>query len=191
MRHSSSSKPGTGPVPTEDWPAPGTPLLEARGLTKVYGRRRGGSGAQAEVAVRRADLALLRGECLGVVGESGSGKTTLADCLAGLSAPTEGEVRYRGTVVNGPGMRARIPRVRGVQMVYQDPLSSLNPRRTVGSVIAEILHVHRLRARSEVEGRVYELLGLVGLGSELAERRPRRLSGGQQQRAAIARALAR
>jgi ABC-type glutathione transport system ATPase component len=173
---------------SEPWPR-GEPLLEARGLTKVYGRQRKGERA-ADQAVKDADLALLSGECLGIVGESGSGKTTLADCLAGLSVPTSGEVRYRGSSVNAAGMRPRVPRVRGIQMVYQDPFSSLNPRRDVGSIISEILRVHRLRSRRDVQDRVHELFGLVGLGPELSGRRPRRLSGGQQQRVAIARALA-
>jgi ABC-type glutathione transport system ATPase component len=106
------------------------------------------------------------------VGESGSGKSTLADCVAGLSVPTEGEVRYAGEVVNAPGRRPRLPRAGGVTVVFQDPYSSLNPRRTVGSVLGEILTVHRLRSRGEVAGRVGELLDRVGLSGDVAARRP-------------------
>ena len=171
--------------------APDEPLLEVRGLTKVFGgRRRFGGGSPEVVAVRDASLAIARGDCLGLVGESGSGKSTLADCVAGLSVPTRGEVRYGGEVVNAPGRRPQLPRAHGVTVVFQDPFSSLNPRRTVGSVLAEILSVHRLRPREAVQGRVEELLDRVGLAADVADRRPDRLSGGQRQRVAIARALA-
>jgi len=153
------------------------PLLEVRELTKVYA---GPGGA----AIRSVSLALGEGECLGIVGESGSGKTTLAHCMAGLLEPSSGQVLFRGEVVNQAGHRARVPRVRGVQIVFQDPTSSLNPRRTAGSVLGEILHVHGL------PGSVAELLAQVGLTADVSGSRPARLSGGQQQRVAIARALA-
>jgi ABC-type glutathione transport system ATPase component len=124
------------------------------------------------------------------VGESGSGKTTLANCLAGLLEPSAGTVTYQGEIIAGPGINRRFPRVRGIQIVFQDPASSLNPRRKIGSTLAEVIRVHALRPRDAVGARVEELLGLVGLDRELASRRPRRMSGGQQQRVAIARALA-
>jgi ABC-type glutathione transport system ATPase component len=171
-------------------PAPihaGTPLLAAERLTKVYPG--GARGSPPKPAVDSVSLELRTGECLGVVGESGSGKTTLADCMAGLSVPSQGAVRYRAEIVNAPPPTG-ITRVKKVQMVHQDPSSSLNPRREVGSVLMEILRVHRLRPRHEINDRVEELLSLVGITPELAGRRPRRLSGGQQQRVAIARALA-
>jgi len=141
-------------------------------------------------AVRRVSFDLDRGETLALVGESGSGKTTLANCLAGLLAPSAGTVSYLGEVISAPGLTRRFPRVQGIQIVFQDPASSLNPRRTVGSVLAEIIQVHSLRNKGETPTRVHELLGLVGLDEEIARRRPRHLSGGQQQRVAIARALA-
>jgi peptide/nickel transport system ATP-binding protein len=165
------------------------PVLAAENVTKVYGGD-GRTGQLRDAAVSEVTIELRAGECLGIVGESGSGKTTLAYCLAGLSTLTGGVVRYHGAVVNELGSRSRVPRVHGVQMVYQDPLASLNPRRQVGSVLTEILRVHRLRPRKEIGDRVLELLALVGLQPEFASRRPRQLSGGQQQRVAIARALA-
>jgi oligopeptide transport system ATP-binding protein len=151
-----------------------------------YGRR----GQLAEAAVYSASITVGYGECLGIVGESGSGKTTLANCLAGLLRPTSGRVLFRGEVVNEAARAPTVPRVRGVQIVFQDPGSSLNPRRTVGSVLREILSVHRLVDRKDVTERLNELLRDVGLPSGVAGVRPARLSGGQQQRVAIARALA-
>jgi ABC-type glutathione transport system ATPase component len=164
-------------------------LLECRGLTKVYPQARRGAGAHPP-ALEDVTVGVARGECLGLVGESGSGKTTLANCLAGLLEPTDGTVAYLGEVISAQGSTSRFPRVNGIQIVFQDPASSLNPRRTVGSVLAEIIHVHSLRNKGEVPTRVRELLGLVGLDEAIARRRPRQLSGGQQQRVAIARALA-
>jgi ABC-type glutathione transport system ATPase component len=99
-------------------------------------------------------------------------------------------VSYDGEIICGPGLRPRFPRVRGIQIVFQEPASSLNPRRTVGSVLAEIIRVHRLCPAGLTRSRVSELLDMVGLDPALAPRRPDRLSGGQQQRVAIARALA-
>jgi oligopeptide transport system ATP-binding protein len=135
-------------------------------------------------------LSVRQGECLGVVGESGSGKTTLANCLAGLLVPSAGTVSYSGQIIWAPDVRAEFPRVRGIQVVFQDPASSLNPLRSVGSVLREIITVHRLRPKGTAQARADELLGLVGLDPSAGRRRPRRLSGGQQQRVAIARALA-
>ena len=152
-----------------------------------FGARRRRRGV---VAVSDASLEVFAGESVGLVGESGSGKTTLGLCVAGLLTPTSGRVRFRGEVVNAPGRRPSVPRRRGVQIVFQDPSSTLNPRRTVGSVLEEILRVHELCQRDSASARVAELLELVGLPPQLAARRPNRLSGGQRQRVAIARALA-
>lgn len=180
--------------------AAGAPLLSARGLRVEYGAhgtaragRRWWPGRRAAaptVAVRDVSLDVAAGRCLGLVGESGSGKTTLGSCLSGLLAPTAGEVVFRGETVSRPGRPARLPRVLGVQVVFQDPNSSLNPRRTVGSLLAEPLRVHSLRPRDEVPARCEELLSLVGLPATVLRRRPVALSGGQRQRVAIARALA-
>jgi len=164
-------------------------LLECRGLTKVYPKARRGA-AENPPAVEDVTAGVRRGECLGLVGESGSGKTTLASCLAGLLEPSAGTVAYLGEIISEPGSTRRFPRVQGIQIVFQDPASSLNPRRTVGSVLAEIIKVHSLRPKPEVTARVHELLGVVGLDEQIAARRPRQLSGGQQQRVAIARSLA-
>jgi peptide/nickel transport system ATP-binding protein len=157
------------------------PLLEARELTRSFGTAR---------AVSAVSLDVGQGECLGIVGESGSGKTTLANCMAGLLEPTSGQVLFRGEVVNEVGRRPRVPRVRGVQVVFQDPASSLNPRLTVGSVLGEILSVHHLAAGDAIDKSVSRLLTQVGLPADVGSVRPLRLSGGQQQRVAIARALA-
>jgi peptide/nickel transport system ATP-binding protein len=165
-------------------------VLAAQAVTKIYHGERRNRSAHPEAAVADATLGVRTGECLGIVGETGSGKTTLANCLAGLMTPTAGSVLFRGHIVNEPGKRPSVPRVRGVQVVLQDPGSSLNPRRTVVSVLREILLVHRLAASAEVPFRTVALLEQVGLPADVAHCRPNRLSGGQQQRVAIARALA-
>jgi ABC-type glutathione transport system ATPase component len=169
--------------------APVVPLLACEGLTKVFATAKRGRQSLPP-ALKDVTLGVRSGECLGVVGESGSGKTTLANCLTGLLHPTAGTVTYDGEVVCAGAMRRGFPRVHGIQIVFQDPASSLNPRRTVGSVLLEIIRVHDLRPKDAAGARVGELLGLVGLDPGLACSRPSRLSGGQQQRVAIARALA-
>jgi oligopeptide transport system ATP-binding protein len=176
-------------VPIRDQGTPAGWLLECGGLTKVYPKARRGEDNNPP-ALDDVTAGVRPGECLGLVGESGSGKTTLANCLAGLLEPSAGTVAYLGEIISAPGIIRRFPRVQGIQIVFQDPASSLNPRRTVGSVLAEIIKVHSLRPKNDVATRVHELLSLVGLDIEMAGRRPRRLSGGQQQRVAIARALA-
>lgn len=163
------------------------PILRVEELSVRFGARRRKRGT---AAVSDASLEVFAGESVGLVGESGSGKTTLGLCIAGLLTPTSGEVSFRGEVVNAPSRPPSVPRLRGVQIVFQDPSSTLNPRRTVGSVLEEILRVHGLRQKENVSERVAELLELVGLSPQLAGRRPNRLSGGQRQRVAIARALA-
>jgi oligopeptide transport system ATP-binding protein len=172
------------------------PLVEVRAVSLTYGRSprrltgRLRPSTPNAPALRPTSLQLRAGECFGLVGESGSGKTTLGNCIAGLARPTTGEVWYRGVVVNSAHGRPRLTRARGVQVIFQSPYTSLNPRRKVGSVLAEILRVHKLRPREQVWARVLELLEEVGLAPEHADVRPGRLSGGQRQRVAIARALA-
>ncbi|WP_435252722.1 dipeptide ABC transporter ATP-binding protein [Streptomyces tendae] len=164
------------PADAEHEPASAGVALEAVGLRRVFGR-----GARAFAAVDDVSLQVRRGEALGIVGESGSGKTTLGRMLVGLLAPSAGQVRREGVAVGG---------VRpDVQMVFQDPVSSLNPRRSVGESVAD-----PLRARGErdpaVRTRVAELLERVGLEPAHHGRYPHEFSGGQRQRIGIARALA-
>lgn len=166
---------------------PDAPLLEADAVTVSF-RTRG--SPEPFTAVSNATIELRASESLGVVGESGAGKTTLARCLAGLTAPTAGTIRYCGATANTAGARARMPRVRGVQVVFQDPGASLNPRRRVDSLLREVLRVHHMCEPEEEPARVTSLLAEVGLSPDVGARRPGRLSGGQQQRAAIARSLA-
>ncbi|MBA2559414.1 MAG: ABC transporter ATP-binding protein [Propionibacteriales bacterium] len=156
------------------------PVIEARKVSKSYGD---------VSAIREISLTVRPGEIVGLVGESGSGKSTLASCLGGLMRIDAGEVRYAGELVAGPGDTARVPRLSGVQMIFQDPHSSLNPRRSVGSVLSEIVRVHRMARGDAVSGLIAEALGRVGLGAEVTSERPSALSGGMCQRVAIARAL--
>jgi oligopeptide/dipeptide ABC transporter ATP-binding protein len=174
----------------------GTPILEVRDLVKRYaGRRSVPAAARRQpppllVALDEVSLALDRKETLGIVGESGSGKSTLAHCLVRLVEPDRGEVRLDGVDVLTAD-RNELRRVRRrIQLVYQDPYSSLNPRLTVGAAIGEPARVHDLVDRSAQAAFVAELLERVGLSPADAHRRPRQLSGGQRQRVAIARALA-
>jgi len=169
------------------------PLLEATGLS--VGFPIGGSIAarlRHEQRVLRAvdgvDLTIERGEALALVGESGSGKSTLARALTGLVPLDAGEVKLGGRVLRG-GRRSRADQ-RRVQMVFQDPYSSLNPRLTVGGMLHELLRVHHVVPRSEVESYSEELIRLVGLAPDSVHAYPRQFSGGQRQRVAIARALA-
>jgi oligopeptide/dipeptide ABC transporter ATP-binding protein len=138
-------------------------------------------------AVDGVDLEIRRGEALALVGESGSGKSTLALALSGLQPPSRGEIRFAGRVL--PRRRSRADQ-RRIQMVFQDPYSSLNPRLTVGGILRELVSVHHVVPSGQVQEYCTELLGLVGLGQDALRSYPRQFSGGQRQRVAIARALA-
>jgi oligopeptide transport system ATP-binding protein len=138
-------------------------------------------------AVDGVDLQIRRGEALGLVGESGCGKSTLGRCIVGLYEPTAGEIAYDGHVL--PHNRPRSDR-RRMQMVFQDPYSSLNPRMTVAQTLGELLRVHGMVPRNRVQDRCRELLELVGLTQQALHAYPRQFSGGQRQRVSIARALA-
>ncbi|WDZ86736.1 ABC transporter ATP-binding protein [Micromonospora cathayae] len=185
------------PAPAADTPAApagsgpvGEPLLVASDVRKSYRAGRGTGSARVH-AVDGVDLTVAAGETLGVVGESGCGKSTLARMLVGLERPDTGSVRFAGSdLATTRGGRRRELR-RAVQMVFQDPLTSLNPRLPVLDLIAEPLDVHRLvRGTAARRDRVAELLHLVGLAPDMMHRFPHEFSGGQRQRIGIARALA-
>ncbi len=189
MMHAAPRGPGAPPG------APPGALVEVRNLSKVYApagaffRRLAGGAPQRLVAVDEVSLAIRQGEIVSLVGESGSGKTTLGRAILRLVEPSAGEILFRGADLRGlsrPRMReAR----RHLQMIFQDPFSSLNPRMTVRAMLAEALRVHQVCPADAVERRVIELLELVGLSAGHADRYPRDFSGGQRQRIGIARAL--
>jgi len=167
------------------------PLLEVRHLTKEFTRRKGLFGKSTSVrAVDDVSFAIEKGETFGLVGESGSGKTTTGRCILRLIEPTSGEVVFDGRDVlglsRGDLRRAR----REMQIVFQDPYSSLNPRMRVADIVEEPLIIHRLGSRAERRARVKELFALVGLNPDHLERFPHEFSGGQRQRIGLARALA-
>lgn len=165
-------------------------LLEVSGLRKVYRLRRGVRAAANLVATDDISLEIDRGETLALVGESGSGKTTVGRCILRLEEPTAGEVRVDDQDVTGLPYRA-LRDLRGtMQMVFQDPLDSLNPRHTVGQLVAEPLLMHGIVDKRGLRIELERLFGIVGLGPQHIDRYPHQLSGGQQQRVGIARALA-
>lgn len=168
----------------------GEVLLDVRGATKDFPVGRGRRQATLR-AVRSVDLQVRRGETVAVVGESGCGKTTLGRMVTGLIRPTQGSIRLLGEDIGGMNGR-QLRRVRRhVQLIFQDPLGSLDPRMTVGRIVSEPLRVHRVETdRAALDRRVGDLLERCGLPASVMRRYPRMLSGGQQQRVGIARALA-
>lgn len=168
-------------------------LVRARNLQVHFPSRAGAVARRAEPvrAVDGVDLDIRRGETLGLVGESGCGKSTLGNALLRLVEPTAGTIELDGTDVTTLGRRGLRSLRRRVAMIFQDPYASLDPRSTIGDVVAEPLQVHGLHpGRDGRRRRVGELLELVGLPAAAAERYPHELSGGQRQRVGIARALA-
>jgi peptide/nickel transport system ATP-binding protein/oligopeptide transport system ATP-binding protein len=168
------------------------PLLEVRDLRKSFRLSAGRPGAprQQVHAVDGVSFNLHPGEILGLVGESGCGKSTIAKLVLRLLEPDGGSVRFAGQELIGLPGRALTPLRREMQMIFQDPFSSLNPRLRIGQTVAEPLLVHGLASRRTVRAQTIELLQTVGLGAEHYDRYPHEFSGGQRQRIGIARALA-
>ncbi|MDQ6951577.1 MAG: ATP-binding cassette domain-containing protein [Mariprofundales bacterium] len=170
-----------------------TPVLEAQGLQKRFGASKGWfgrGGNPGKAAVQRVSLSVNAGETLAIVGESGSGKSTTARMVMRLIEPDAGTVHWQGDIVSGLNNRALRPLRNRVQMVFQDPFASLNPRMTIENSIAEGLRVHQPKlTRTERRQRVAEMLGRCGLDAAMMARYPHQFSGGQRQRIGIARAL--
>ncbi len=166
-------------------------LLKVRDLVVHFPMGGGWFGGPSRLlrAVDGVDFDLKPGECLGLVGESGCGKSTVALSILGLVKPTRGTIALDGHDIAQPGERDRLALARTVQMVFQDPYASLNPRQTVRRTLEDPLKLHGVHAASEIEHRIAEMLAHVGLRPEHANRYPHEFSGGQRQRIGIARAL--
>ena len=169
------------------------PLLSVRGLTKYFGLRGGVFGRETDrvYAVNGVSFDVGAGETLGLVGESGCGKSTTGRCIMRLTPTSEGEIHFQGrdvTRLEGEDLRSLR---RDIQIIFQDPFASLNPRHTVRSIIGEALVIHRLaKSRRDIDAEVVRLLETVGLRADHMHRFPHEFSGGQRQRIGIARALA-
>jgi oligopeptide transport system ATP-binding protein len=167
------------------------PLLEVRNLAVHFPFRRGLFGEHGVIrAVDGVSFTIRPGETLGLVGESGCGKTTTARAIIGLIRPTAGEVRLAGTRIDGLSPREMFPHRRDVQMIFQDPYASLNPRMTVRTIVQEPMDIFGLHDPRDRQLEVMRLLDLVGLNPRFLNRYPHEFSGGQRQRIGIARALA-
>lgn len=168
-----------------------TPLLSVQNLTKYFPAREGFFRRDHKLvhAVDGVSLEMSEGEVLGLVGESGSGKTTTGRLILRLIEPTGGSVLYRGENIFQMEKKKLRQIRREIQIIFQDPYSSLNPRMRMGAILEEPLIIHGIRNRQEREARVRELLGKVGLDPDVARRYPHEFSGGQRQRIGVARAL--
>jgi peptide/nickel transport system ATP-binding protein len=168
------------------------PLLEARNVTKqfVIGNRFTAQGLRTVHAVDVVSLKIMPGETVGLVGESGCGKSTLGRCMTRLYDITGGELYFEGVDITTKTLRQMRPLRQRMQMVFQDPYASLNPRRRIRDLIAEPLRVHLRLNETEVRDRVRQLLDVVGLSPDHMDRFPHEFSGGQRQRIGIARAIA-
>ncbi len=164
-----------------------SPVLELRDVTKVYTVKQGLMGKPKSLtALNGISLKLDAGDVLGLVGESGCGKSTLAKILLGLEAPTSGQVLVEGKPIGGEN---RLQLARRIQPIFQDPYSSLNPRKSIEDIIALPLRVHKVGDEASRLKKVREILDVVGLPSRVLTNYPSQMSGGQRQRVAIARAL--
>ena len=162
-------------------------LLEGRDLVKHFPVRR---SRDVVHAVDGVSLEVRRGETLGIVGESGCGKSTLGRLLVRLHEPTSGVVRFGGADITTLSRRELRPFRREMQMIFQDPYASLNPRKRIGQIVGDPFHIHHTASSEEIRQRVQELLEVVGLSAEHVNRYPHEFSGGQRQRIGVARALA-
>ena len=153
-------------------------LLEVKNLKKYF---KVGRGSYLK-AVDDVSFSIEKGETLGLVGESGCGKSTLGRTLIGLYDPTEGSIQFEGKEISHLTEKQRVPLTRQMQMIYQDPYACLDPRMTVADIIAEGLDIHGICRGKERRDRVYQLLEMVGMNSEHANRFPHEFSGGQRQR---------
>ncbi|MBP0596544.1 ABC transporter ATP-binding protein [Herbaspirillum sp. LeCh32-8] len=180
-------QPAPSDGPRDEPGAQGDIALELCALSKVYQLKRGMFKAPGEIrAVNDVSLRLYRGETLGLVGESGCGKSTLAKMLLGLLEPSSGNVLFNGREVD-PGERKE--HARHIQPIFQDPYSSLNPRKTVAEIVGLPLKIHGIGNGAERDKKVRQILDLVGMPERTYGQYPNQLSGGQRQRVAIARAL--
>ncbi|MFI9628157.1 ABC transporter ATP-binding protein [Streptomyces sp. NPDC052042] len=193
MRADHSTRAGRGSA-REPGGVPGEPILQVRDLVKHYPLTRGVLFKKRIGAVKAVDgvsFDLAAGETLGIVGESGCGKSTVARTLVHLERPTAGAIRYKGEDITGLSGRALKAVRRNIQMVFQDPYTSLNPRMTVGDIVGEPYAIHPEAApKGDRRRKVQELLDVVGLNPEYVNRYPHQFSGGQRQRIGIARGLA-
>lgn len=169
-----------------------TNLIEVQHLTKSFVADTDFFGRPTSFvqAVDDVSFTIRRGEAFGLVGESGCGKTTIGKMICGLLKPTSGQILFEGSDITALSQRDRRAMCRDIQLVFQDPYASLNPRMTIGKIIAEPILTNKILPKEKVDDRVDELLELVGLAPYMKNRYPHEFSGGQRQRVGIARALA-
>lgn len=167
-------------------------LLEVKGLTKYFTVEKNLLGKPTSVlkAVDDVSFKIYKGECLGLVGESGCGKSTIGKMLVNLYKPTSGQIFFEGKELTAMKAGERREYCKDIQLIFQDPYASLNPRMTIGDIIAEPMIINNLVPKDQVEKRVNYLLNCVGLANHQRNRYPHEFSGGQRQRVGIARALA-
>ncbi|MGL5126372.1 MAG: ABC transporter ATP-binding protein, partial [Fusobacteriaceae bacterium] len=169
-----------------------TNLIEIKNICKYFEQKKAFPFGKKSFlkAVDDVSLEIKKGETLGLVGESGCGKTTLGRTILKLYESTSGEIKYDGKNIENLNFKEISPFRKKIQMIFQDPYASLNPRQTVGDIVGEPMEIHNLYAKEEIPKKVLEILELVGLNSSHMSRYPHEFSGGQRQRVGIARALA-